>query len=363
MHKKIAIFLPNLGGGGAERVALASAADLVGRGHEVDLVLVRAEGALLPLVPAGVHVIDLDAPRIVRSFWPLVRYLKLAKPDVIHAVMWPITVLAIIAVWLARGSTDVVVSEQVALSRRTAASDWEMALMRWSTRLLYPRVKTIIACSGDAAQALSELSEVPQSKIEVIFNPISPPAKIESTREAEVLWGGADERLITIGSLKRQKNQKLMIEAFANLRSRPRAKLMILGEGPLREELMLYAHKRGVASRLIMPGFFLDPWPFLASADLFVMSSDWEGFPLALAEGMCAGLKIVSTDCKSGPAEMLDGGRYGRLVPCGDADALTRAIDEELDEPPRPEELRARADEVAGSAMVHRYTELLTQVA
>jgi len=358
--KRIAIFLPNLGGGGAERVALASAADLIDRGHKVDIVLVRAVGALLPLAPVGARVVDLAASRIIRAFWPLVRYLKRERPNVLHAVMWPITVMAIVAAKVAKTDTDIVVSEQVALSRRFASSFTEGLLMRWTTRLLYPGVNRVIACSADAATALSELSDLRRSEIEVIYNPISPPKTIAPSPEAEALWGDADERLITIGSLKPQKNQHLMIEAFARLTSRPNAKLMILGEGPLRAELTAHAQRLGVGDRVIMPGFFIDPWPFLASAHLFVMSSDWEGFPLALAEGMYAGLRIVSTDCRSGPAEMLENGKYGRLVPPGDAETLARAIDEALNEPPKSEQMRHQANRVAGSAMVDRYSELLT---
>jgi glycosyltransferase involved in cell wall biosynthesis len=358
-RKRIAIFIMNMAGGGAERVALASMEDLLERGHKVDLVLVRAEGALMPLVPDGVRVVELGASRIMKALWPLVRYLRRDRPDVIHAVMWPITVIALLAVRVARSRTEVVVSEQVALHKTPVTSTSEMAAMRLTTRLFYPRANAIIACSNDAAEALSRLSGIRSADMEVIYNPISPPETIEPLDEAEALWGDAKERLIAVGSLKPQKNHKLLIEAFAKLKSRPKAKLMILGEGPLRAELAELARSAGVADRLIMPGFFLEPWPYLASAHLFVMSSDWEGFPLALAEGMYAGLRVVSTDCNSGPAEMTAHGKFGRLVPCGDADALAAAIDAALDEPPRPEEMRRQADNVAGIAMVHRYSEVL----
>lgn len=357
--KRIALFLMNMAGGGAERVALASMEDLLDRGHAVDLVLVRAEGPLMPLVPDGVRVVDLGASRILKALWPLARYLRRERPDVIHAVIWPITVVALLAARIARSRTKVVVSEQVALFHTSDNSSAEMAAMRWTTRLLYPRARTIIACSNDAAEALARISGIPAAGMEVIFNPITPPKTIAASEEANALWGDAKERLITVGSLKPQKNHKLLIEAFARLTSRPQARLMILGEGALRPELAEHARSCGVGERVIMPGFFIDPWPFLASAHVFVMSSDWEGFPLALAEGMYAGLRIVSTDCRSGPAEMTAQGKFGHLVPCGDVAALTAAIDAALDEPARPDEMRRQADQVAGKAMVHRYSELL----
>jgi glycosyltransferase involved in cell wall biosynthesis len=136
---------------------------------------------------------------------------------------------------------------------------------------------------------------------------------------------------------------------------------MIVGHGALRASLEQRAVELGIADRVVFPGFTLNLWPFLASAELFVLSSDYEGLPLVLAEAMHAGLKVVSTDCMSGPAEMLDGGRFGRLTPCGDAKALAVAIEAALIEPPQLERQRARAAEISGAAALDRYAELLTR--
>jgi len=320
--KRIALFLPNLGGGGAERVALSSAKDLIERGHEVDLVLVRAEGKLLPLLPAQVKVIDLKAPRIFASLVPLARYLRERKPDALHAVMWPVTIIAIIAHRLARSRAILMVSDHVAYSQPFLTAR-QMSMLRLSTRLLYPRADFRVVISSRAADDLAALSGIARDRFEVIYNPISPPRPIVSNTEVQLLWGESNQRIITVGSLKEVKNHALLLRAFAELRGHPNAKLMILGEGHLRSMLEGLAANLGVADRVLMPGFFVDPWPYLASANLFVLSSDYEGFPLVLAEAMHAGLKVVSTDCVSGPAEMLDGGRYGRLVPCGDVAART----------------------------------------
>lgn len=355
--RKIAIFLPNLGGGGAERVALSSATDLVERGHRVDMLLVKSQGDLLPIVPDGVRIVDFKAHRLIASLPALVRYLRKERPDALHAVMWPLTVIAAMAHRLARTSAKLVVSDQNALSQSVPGGP-RRRLLEWTVRLFYPLADARVMCSAVAADDLAALSGIARDSIEVIFNPISPPERIASTPEIEALWGEGGARLITVGSLKEQKNHALLLRAFAEVGDKT-AKLMILGEGDLRPKLTRLAAELGIAQRVIMPGFSVDPWPYLASADLFVLSSDYEGFPLALAEGMYAGLRIVSTDCISGPAEMLDRGRFGRLVPCGDAGALARAIDEALNEPPRPAEMRARADQVAGRAMIERYSELL----
>jgi len=357
MGKRVAIFLPNLTGGGAERVALASAADLAGRGHKVDLLLVEAKGDLLPLVPKGVRVVDLKAHRIVAALPALARYLRDERPDALHGVMWPVTIVAIMAHRLARSNAKLVVSDHTTLSRHVIGSI-QRRLLAWSTRLLYPLADVRIAVSNAAADDLAQLSGIARDRIEVIYNPISPPARIASNAKVDALWKGKGPRIITVGSLKPEKQQALLIRAFARLADR-KARLMILGQGPLRPSLERLAAELGIAGRVLFPGFSVDPWPYLASADLFVLSSDYEGFPLVLAEAMHAGLKVVSTDCLSGPAEILDGGRYGRLVPCGDADALAIAMKRALAEPADPERVRARAIELTGPSLLRRYEELL----
>ena len=356
--KRIAIFLPSLAGGGAERVALASAADLLARGHRVDLVLARKQGELLAVVPEGARVIDLGAKRIAAAVGPLARYLKRERPDALHAVMWPITVVGIVAHALARSKARLMVSDQVALSQQVTGGR-QLALLKLTTRLLYPRADIRVACSGGAADDLARLSRIPRDRIEVIFNPITPPKVIATNAEVEALWGDATDRIITTGSLKEQKNHALLLQAFAML-DRPGAKLMILGEGHLRAMLEEKARALGIADRVLMPGFALDPWPFLASAELFVLSSDYEGFGNVLPEAMCAGLRVVSTDCPSGPSEILEGGAFGRLVRPGDAEALAQAIAAELDCPAMPERQRARALALSGPQTIARYTELLT---
>ena len=355
--KHIALFLPDLGGGGAERVTLAEARDLIGRGHRVDLVLNRGGGELLELLPPEVRVIDFKATRMIGGLGPLVRYLRSERPDALHAVMWPSTAIASLAHWLARSTAKLIVSDQVTLSQQVRGRR-QRAALKATTRLLYPRADVRIACSAIAADDLARLAHLARDSIEVITNPIEAPATIATTAEVEKLWGAGRPRIITMGSLKGQKNHALLLRAFARVEDKS-AQLMIVGEGELRPQLDQLAGELGIAGRVTMPGFFLDPWPFLASADLFVLSSDYEGFPLVLAEAMRAGLRVVSTDCISGPAELTDHGKYGRLVPCGDAAALARAIELELAEPLQPERQRQRSLALAGPAQIARYSELV----
>jgi glycosyltransferase involved in cell wall biosynthesis len=210
--------------------------------------------------------------------------------------------------------------------------------------------------SEGAARDLVALSGLRRDKFDVIYNPVVPPENMPAaSQECRSLWPDGGARILTVGSLKGAKNHALLIRAFANVARRQKASLLILGEGPLRGDLDALASELDVADRVTMPGFAIDPWPIYASADLFVLSSDYEGYPLVLLEAMFAGLTIVSTDCRSGPGEILDGGLYGRLVPVGKPDALAEAIVHAIDNPISPNALKKRANELSqGLLKSHR---------
>jgi glycosyltransferase involved in cell wall biosynthesis len=165
---------------------------------------------------------------------------------------------------------------------------------------------------------------------------------------------------VTLGRLSNQKNHALLLKAFRRVLDQlPGARLVILGEGPLRVELEKLREELGLAGKVDLPGFAVDPWPILVSADLFVLSSDYEGMSLVLVEAMHAGLRVVSTDCVAGPAELLESGRYGRLVPVGSEQALAQAIIQELAAPRNPGRQQARARKITGEPNLRRYEELL----
>jgi glycosyltransferase involved in cell wall biosynthesis len=275
--------------------------------------------------------------------------------------MWPLTVAGILARMLSRAKTRIVVSDHTTLSKPYAGHGWwHGEFLKWSVRIFYPRAEARIVVSRQAAEDLSRLSGLPVSAFEVVYNPVDPPGEGTGNADAERLWGGAGKRILNVGRLDREKNQKLLIDAFARLSVDHDARLMILGEGSLREELERTAAELGIADRVVMPGFILDPGPIYRSADLFVLSSDHEGYPLVLIEAMHCGLAIVSMDCLSGPAEILNQGEFGTLTPCGDSERLAAAIAEALETPSDPDRLKARAAQLSASA-ADRYWELLTR--
>lgn len=359
MHgRRVALFLPDLRGGGAERVALALAEALLGEGCRVDLLVVRREGELLPLVPAGVTVTELGGGRLITSLLPLASYLRRERPEALHAFMWPLTVIAVIAVTMARGSTRLVLSDHTTLSAH-AGDARERRAMRLTIRFFYPAADARVHVSEAAADDLARLGRIDRGSITVISNPVSVPSAVETSPQVEQLWAvPRGERILSVGSLKPTKDHALLIRAFARLRS-PSARLMIVGDGAMRPHLELLAKSLGLAERVVMPGFVLDPWPFYASADLFVLASRLEGQPLVLAEAMLAGLPVVSTDCPHGPREMLDGGGYGRLVPVGDEHGLAAAMEAALAAPADADRQRRRSAELSRGDSMRQHLRIL----
>jgi glycosyltransferase involved in cell wall biosynthesis len=350
-----------MGGGGAERVALRLADDWISAGYEVDLVLQNARGDLLPLVPPEVKVFDLKARRIRGVVAPLRGYFRHRKPAAMQVSMWPLTVAAIIAHRLARSAARLVLSDHIMLSRQYSYFGRGATLaMRASLRLFYPLADARILVSKQGADDLARLAGIPRSSIEVVYNPVAePPAEATSTPEVQEMWGDANGRVLTVGRLAAQKNHELLIRAFALVRRKRAAKLIILGEGELRQRLQQLIAEEGLQNDVLLPGFVTNPWPYLGSADLFALSSNFEGYPLVLIEAMRSGLPVVSTDCESGPREILDGGRYGALVPMGDADALAEAILESLERPIARDTLVERAESLSGQSTSDRYLELM----
>jgi glycosyltransferase involved in cell wall biosynthesis len=334
---KIAIVLPNLRGGGAERLAIYLAHYWCSRGYAPEFVLMQEEGELLPLLAPGIRVVSLNAHRIKWSILPLWRYLKRTRPEVVWVGMWPLTSAAIMAWLLAGRPGKIVVTDHNQLSisclRELEISPW---FLKGLMRLTYPFASGVTAVSQGVGEDLCRLGGFRPGRVKVIYNPaatgVSPQRETAAVREQ--MWGaGFSHHILTVGTLKVQKNHELLICAFARLPPDLKAKLTILGDGDRRPRLEGLIRELGLEGRVALPGFAVDPYPWFRSADLFVLSSDWEGLGNVLIEALECGLPVVSTDCPSGPAEILEGGRYGRLVPVDDAPALAEAMLAGLTEP------------------------------
>jgi glycosyltransferase involved in cell wall biosynthesis len=361
----IALLLPNLAGGGAERANLYLAQEFLARGYEVDLVLMQRKGELLPLLLARVQVIDLATQQIRKLLRPLTAYMQQRQPDAVLANMWPLTSMAVLCHKLARQQGHLLVAEHSDLLHQYAEWGWIHNLfLRTSIAITYPWADARVCVSEGVVDNLAALSGIKKARFEVVYNPVPRPQPASNTAlaQAEQCWGERrGPRILTVGNLNPVKNQALLIRAFAQAFAQSNADLLILGEGQLRHDLEALAAKEGVSNKVHLPGFFSNPTPFYQTADLFVLSSDYEGLPTVLIEALACGLPVVSTDCPAGPAEILENGRWGCLVPVGNVAALAVAMLKALSRAHDREALQRRVATFSPGNAANRYLELLFQ--
>ncbi len=330
----ISIILPTLQGGGAERSHVYLANNWIMQGYCVEFVLLQKFGELFPLLSEDINVIELGVDRIRQAIFPLRSYLKQSKPDIILSSMWPLSSMAVIA-WLLSGKQGkLFLSDQNQLSLSCIKElNVSPLFFKFLMQVTYPFANGIIAVSQGVKEDLCRLGKFSDNEVKVIYNPAATGASpcCEERENRENIWGkGFKHHILSVGSLKRQKDHATLIRAFAQLSSGLKVKLTILGEGPLRGELETLVNQLGLEEQVVMPGFITDPKPWFRTADIFVLSSQWEGFGNVLVEALECGVPVVSTDCTSGPSEILDNGLFGKLVPVGDVPMLAQTIEESL---------------------------------
>ena len=363
MTPKIAIFLQNLAGGGADRMMLNLANGIAERGINVDLVLSRAEGVYLANVAQGVRVVDLGVRRTLFSVPFLARYLRRERPTALLSALVHVNVAAILAARLARTKARIVISERAPISRNAgSAASTFVRLAHRSVPWLYPLADGIVAVSQGVAEDLARFGRLPLDRIVAINNPVvTGSLERQASEPVDHPWfaAGAPPVILGVGRLAAVKDFATLLRVFAKVRRERTAKLMILGEGPERRALEALVQELDLTQDVEMPGFVDNPYAVMARAAVLVLSSRWEGSPNVLVEAMACGTQVVVTDCPGGAAEILVNGRFGRLVPVGDSRRLAEAIKGALDDPVSAEQLRKRADDFAVERSVSRYLNIL----
>lgn len=344
MHRRVAIFLPSLAGGGAEKSMLRLANGLANRDLAVDLVLARASGPYLASVPDRVRVVDLKARRVLLCLPTLVRYLRSEHPDALLSSLDYANVIALWAGRLAVFQGKVVVNEQSTISQTARYSrQWRQRVMPRLVKMFYPWADSITAVSNGVADDLRRITGLPARRIKVICNPVVTPELREKTRDCPDhpwLKPGQPPVLLAVGRLTSMKAFPTLIRAFAQVQRTHMIRLIILGEGPDRKALETLIQELNLSEAVSLPGFVENPYAYMARASLFVLSSrGGEGLPTVMIEALFCGVPVVATDCPSGPREILADGKYGELVPMQDVPALARAINLSLEgNNPRPPE-------------------------
>lgn len=361
------------------------------QGAQVDVVLSHARGPFMAEIPPTVRIIDLEAPPaasalrhlfetpgdarallpvlflpgvpgVLGAVRPLARYLRESKPDALLSLMDYPNVAAILARRIAGVDTRIVVSVHNHVSASVAHADrLHTRHVPRLARRFYAEADAVVAVSDGVADDLARVSGLPRERIHRIYNPVLIPEVVDLAREPLDHPAFADDVPVILGAgkLKKQKSFETLVRAFALVRERRPARLVILGKGHLRRRLMATAQRLGVAEDLYLPGFKRNPYPYMSRASVFALSSRYEGFGNVLVEAMACGCPVVSTDCQSGPAEILANGRYGKLAGVDDPRGLADAICAVLDDPLSPAELEKRAGAFTAAASAIEYRDLL----
>jgi glycosyltransferase involved in cell wall biosynthesis len=331
---RIALVTSALEGGGAQRAFAKLASGIAATGRDVDLVVGRARGPYLAEVIPEVRVVDLDVRRFAHAVLPLARYLRRTRPIAVYSALDYVNVVTVVAHALSRVDARLVVSERNTLS--VAAGNSARArtrLMPTLVRRAYPRSDAVVAVSQGVADDLVDRCGLAADTVHVLHNPVVTPQMLRMRDEPVThpwLRTPSAPVVLAAGRFVPQKDFASLLEAFATVRRARDSRLVILGDGPLRGDLERQAEALGIAEDVSLPGFCDNPYPAMAAADVFVLSSRWEGSPGALIEAMACGTRVVAIDCPSGPRQVLDGGRHGRLVPLGDVAALAAGIHDAL---------------------------------
>ena len=362
---KVAIFLPSLAGGGAERIALFVTERLRGAGIDAELVVAKAEGALVDAPVFARHGVDLKAPNEMLSARALLRYVDRAQPDLLFAFVHSAKMMAGIVKKL-RPDIRLAISIHNALEVPRRARFWPRAVFGHAPeRWLYRDVVAAHAVSRDLAAQVVRRFALPPERVHTIYNPLP-------DRPAAGAIETAHERFFTrpvivnAGRMVPQKDQAALIRAFHDAGLAGRATLLILGEGPLRPALEAQIRALGIADSVEMPGFVADVRPYMARAAGFVLSSRNEGFGLVLAEALSMGCPVAAFDCPSGPRELLADGRLGDLIAAGDesrlAQAMVRMTDGTFPRPSR-DAVEAHLRQFAPDTIADQYVALVRSLA
>lgn len=360
-HTDLAVFAATSGHSGVDRVLGNLVPALAGLGLAVDVLGIAGHGPDYGELPAGVRRIALGTRHVNSALPALVRYLRRARPAALLTDKDRVNRVALLARFLAGVPTRVGVRLGTTVSVNLASRG---PLERWlqtrSMRLFYRAADAVLVPSAGAAADLAAHARLPLDAISVVPSPIVTAALLaRADAPAAHPWfsDGGPPVLLGVGELSERKDFATLLHAHALLRERLDCRLLILGEGRRRAELEALTQRLGSAGAVALPGFVPDPYPYMARAAAFALTSRWEGMPVVLIEALALGAPVVACDCPSGPREVLADGRYGRLVPVGDAAALAEALYATLRAPPpRAQGLEAtRAYTAAASARAYAH--------
>jgi len=337
MH--LALYIPSLDGGGAERVMVALANGLVGNKCAVDLVLGEKKGNYFEDIRAEVNVVSLGQSSVSKSLFPLINYLRSKKPDALISALEHANLIALIAKFFLGGNIKIVPTVHVSPVMAAANADTlKDKLVHFLARRLYRYADAVVAVSEGVAKDLKNHYGLSDKSLKVIYNPVIDPRIAEKAgRDIDPNFFSFSDKedgvVVAVGSLTKPKDYPTLIRAFSIVRRSKKIHLLILGEGEERNCLESLARELNLSGVVHMPGFTNNPFAYVKRSNLYVLSSAWEALPTVLIEALSLGVPVVATDCRCGPREILKDGSYGRLVDVGNPSNLAAAILESIEKP------------------------------
>lgn len=361
---KIALFMPSLSGGGAERVFLWLAEGFIDAGYSCDLVVGNSSGSYRP--DERVNLVDLGARHVIFALPALARYLRREKPAILLSEQAHANLIALWAAFFSGRKTRVVVTEHTILSMYARQSkSLREKLLPGLARRFYPSADAVVAVSQGAADDLAKLIPLISGRLRVIHNPL-PIQYIQEEAAKPVNHPWLENKtlpvVLAVGRLSPEKDFQTLIRAVGLAKKQQEMRLVILGEGSERERLEMLVHEAGLEGLVEFPSFVQNPFAFMKRADVFVLSSRFEGFSMVLVEAMACGAPVIATDCPSGPAEILQQGRYGTLVKVGDVERMAQAILQVLKNPVDTQQSLERVKDYSVEKTLVQYLDLFHSI-
>jgi len=346
---KLSILTHSLNGGAFTNICPALIRGFKELGVDCDLVLLHATAEELARYP-DLRIIPLNVKRTSFSLWATIRYLREYQPDIMISMPWYFNIVAIWAKYLSGAKTKIIIGEQNIISLEASIEHRDKLHLRFLPILMrytYPYGDGLVGVAEDVLTDLvEELNIDAEIPARVIFNPSNPPRLMQLAQESiEHPWFQTSEIpvIVTAARLAKQKQLDNLLRAFARLVADTPARLIILGEGPLRGELEDLCRELDITASVWMPGYDANPYKYMAKCDLFVLASAWEGSPVALQEAMACGAAVIVTDAPGGMKDIVEYGRYGMLVPINDTDALAKGMLQILTQPELKEHFRQQS--------------------
>lgn len=363
--KHVCLYFPSYGDGGVERMMTNLAHGFSDAGIRVDFIVPHQTAPYLSGLRHRVNFITPPANTNQHLRW-LVRYLDSSNPDILMSLKQKAAISAIKAKNQSRAETKIVLRTGTALGSRFTLRG-TFFLRKWYKLLklkhYYQQADGHITVALGSRKELHELIQIPEEAIIVIKNPVITPSLLKLQYETidHPWFAPSREPLIMgMGGFRNQKDFSTLINAFARLRKSRPCRLILAGKGRQEKRLVKLCQELGIENDVLFPGFIDNPYPWLKRADLFVLSSLWEGSPNVLTEALALGTPVVATDCQSGPREILQDGKYGELVPLGDPQTMCEAMARTLDKPLGSEQLAEAARDYTLQSSTHSYIRAFT---